>query len=344
MICFCLLGRTSFSDVRTQPICSSPSAMKVLICALLLVSFVHSKFLKPSDILMDIGENEESIAKIFEKVSTLNLLLKNFEQPIGIVQLLEGIFDFGNQTFVIFNFSNEEHYIEWIEHCKIFRSDSTMRTLYYERLYQKNHDPSNVKRQLDFFEDFEPDLKAKHDDSIDQQSPLASSSKKLQESFAEGLDRWFTFLESGFILFCSFDVLEVYLGCLLNRAGTFLFIIEKDSYGENYLEDLSSVLAKAWKGTANLKVFVLIFRGLFVFNPFALDEASQSYGMLEKFSDATANREIKDLNAYPMSVEIFESAYSVPKPTKFNGMLDSFFGPDVQVGRFIQQQMNVSSN
>jgi hypothetical protein len=319
--------------------------MKVFICVLFLSGLAYSKFLKPSEILIDIGENREKIVKIFGKVSTLNVLLKNYEQPEGIVKLLESIFPFGHQSFVVFNFAEEESYTEWLEHCKAFQNDSSIRTMYYERLYQKTHEPQKQKRNLNFFEDFEPDMGLLDEDSIDPQSPIASSPVRLQESFAEGLDRWFTFRHSGFILFSTFDALNVYLGCLLNRAGTFLIIVERDSYNvDSHLENVAELLKKAWKVSANLKLFVLISREVYILNPFMIDENSKSFGMLEKLPDSEVNRGCKGLNGYPMNVEIFTSAYSVPSEGNFTGKLDSFRGPDVEVARFIQQQMNTSSN
>lgn len=319
--------------------------MKLLICALFFSSFALSKFLKPSEILIDIGKNREEIVRIFAKVSTLNVLLKNYEQPEGIVQLLESIFQFGHQSFVIFNFAESESYEEWIEHCKVFRNDSSIRTIYYERFYQKTHEPQKQKRTLDFFEDFEPDMRFVHEDSIDPQSPIASSPVRLQEGFAEGLDKWFTYRHSGFILISTFEALDVYLGCLLNRAGTFLIVVEKNSYDDKkHLENVTELLKKAWKVSANLKLFVLISRDVYILNPFVIDENSKSFGMLEKLADVEVSRGCKDLNGYPMNVEIFTSAYSIPSEGNFTGRLDSFRGPDVEVARFIQQQMNVSSN
>lgn len=324
--------------------------MKAFICVLFFSSFALSKFLKSSEILIDIGENREKIVQIFEKISTLSVLLKNYEQPEGIVQLLENIFQFGHQSFVIFNFGEEKSFLEWLEHCKVFRNDSSIRTMYYERFYHKTHERQKQKRNLDFFEDFEPDMGLLVEDSIDPQSPIASSPVRLQESFAEGLDRWFTFRHAGFILFSTFHTLDVYLGCLLNRAGTFLIIIEKDSYDDKkHLENVAELLKKAWKVSENLKVFVLISREVYILNPFVIDENSESsFGMLEKLlenlPDEKVNRVCKDLNGYPMNVEIFTSAYSIPSSGNFTGKLDCFRGPDVEVAFFLQQQMNVTSN
>lgn len=317
--------------------------MKVFVCALLFTSFVHSKFMKSSDVLIDIGENGAKIVKIFEKVSTLNVLLKNFEQPEGIVQLLESIFDIGMQTFVIFNFGSEENYDDWIEHCATYRRESSWRIIYHERFYKKTHNSLSPKKDLHYFDDFEPNSSFFPENNFDPQSPAATSNDGLPESFAETLDKWYTFRTSGFIIFCPFEAFELFLGCLVNRSGTFLFIIEKDSEMGNQFEDVAGILKRAWMATTNLKLFVLIFEELYVVNPFEIDGKTKSFGVLEKLSDEGQKQDFKHLNKYPMYVELFESAYSIPNET-FSGKLKSFFGPDVEVARFIEEQMNVSSN
>lgn len=211
--------------------------------------------------------------------------------------------------------------------------------MYYERLYQKTHDSLKKRKSFDFFDDSESVV---DEDMVDQQSPLAAIPLKLHESFAESLDQWFSFKYAGFILFSSFESLDVYLGCLLNRAGTFLIIVETES-NEKHLDNVLVLLKKAWKFSENRKVFLLIAREVFVLNPFVIDANGEKFGILEKLPDGKVNRECENFNGYPMNVEIFTSAYSIPNGN-FTGKLDSFRGPDVEVARFIQQQMNVSSN
>lgn len=318
--------------------------MRVLIGALLLANLAQSKIVMSTDVLIDIGENRDRIVEIFDKVPTLSVLLKDFE-PDGLVELLKDIFGVESKTLAIFGFSKVDYYKDWTKHCKMFQNDSTTRFLYYERYYQKTHEVTNTKkRKLDFFEDFEPHVPLTTDDSIDPQSPLASTPVRLPESFAIGLDRWFAFRESGYVLLVRLDALELYLGCLLNRAGTFLFIVATGVDDEHHLDAISMSLRKAWRFSANLRIFILISREIYVLNPFVIDKHSGSFGMLEKLSDTNVARKLENLNAHPMSVEIFSSAYSIPNGTRFTGRLDSFIGPDVQVAQFIQQQMNVTSN
>lgn len=319
----------------------------VIVVGVVLTSanLVRSQFFTPSDILVDIGENREQIQKIFEKVSTINVLLKNYEQPEGIVQSLENIFKFGWQTFIIFNFSDEDDYQGFIKHCKMFDIDPAAKTLYYERVYQKGREISPVKRTLQFFEDFEPSEENFEEILADPQSPVATEKVALPESFSEALDRWYTYRLSGFVIVCPYDAFIVYIGCLVSRGGTYLFIIEKSSEKQNQLEDVTEDLKKAWKSTTNVKLFVLIFEELYIVNPFEIDENTRSFGILEKLSDGEmVERNLKNLNKYPMNVDIFYSAYSVPKSQNYSSELNSFYGPDVQAARFIEEQMNVSSN
>lgn len=316
----------------------------IAVGVILNANLARSQFFTPSDILVDIGENREQIQKIFEKVSTINVLLKNYEQPEGIVQSLENIFKFGWQTFIIFNFYDDDDYEGFIQHCKMFDSNPAARTLYYERYYQRSHEASPVKRNLQFFEDFEPSSGNFQEVSVDPQSPVATEKVILPESFSEALDRWYTHRRSGFVIVCPYDAFIVYIGCLVSRGGTYLFIIEKGSEKENQLDDVSDVLKKAWKATTNIKLFVLIFEELYIVNPFEIDENTKSYGVLEKLSDGgMVERDLKNLNKYPMNVDIFYSAYSIPKNENYSSKLSSYFGPDVQVARFIEEQMKVSS-
>jgi len=328
---------------------SRPRAMRLFIHALLLSSVAQCKFLKPPRAdQINIGDNRAKVVKIFEKVSTLNILVKNYKQPEGVATFVEDIFDIGLQTFVIFNFFDDEDYEEWLDQCINFRNTS-VRTQYHERFYRKTHDVDGKKTSLDAIEDFEFESTVKHETESDPQAAVSPTHIGLLESFADDLDRWFTYRRGGYIVICTFDWFDVYLGCLVNRGGTFLFIIDGQVDTEVNLTDVTVILKKAWKTTTNLKIFVLIFNEIYVLNPFGFDQKCESYGKLEQLSDdCEIEQEFKNLNGFPMNVEIFHSAYSIPSMNtstdEFNGKLDSFIGPDVKVARFVEKQLNVSSN
>jgi hypothetical protein len=313
--------------------------MSALVCVLIFSSFAHSEFLVAPDNGFNIGDNVGKIVKIFEKVSTLNVLLKkNCEQPEGIARWLENTFDFGLHTFVIFSFLHEHEHGKWMEHCRNF-ADFSIRTQYHERFYRKWHAPDSDDSRLNAFGDlFE--LEA-NEQTMDPQAHIPPSPKKLHEHFADDIDRWFTYRQSGFIVFSSFDEFEVLLGCLVNRGGTFLFVITQSS-STTTIDDVTALLKKSWKASTNMRLFVLIFDDIYFHNPFAFDESTRSFGAVE-ISDGDIQHEFKNLNSYSLNVEIFPSAYTIPK-REFDGKLESFVGPDINVAHFIEERLNVSSN
>ena len=326
---------------REKTFVSSRLTMRTFVCIFALLSFsVDCKFLKKSEVLTDITENRERIVKIFEEVSTLSVLLRNYEQPGYLMQLLEKTFEFGDKAFAIFNFSDEDKYENWIEHCESFFNETSIQMIYYERFYQKYHEPKSFMPAIDFFE--EKEVRMKEPEYFDKPNSNTSS-EILSEKFADGLDKWFMFRKSGFVLICPFDTFELYLGCLINRSGTFLFIIEKDSNMGTELNEIETILKKMWHRRSNLKIFVLIFKEFYVLNPFDVNKDTNTFGILEKFTEQKLKRSFKNLNGYPINVEMFDSAYSVARDENFTNKLDFFYGPDVEVAHFIKSQMNVSS-
>jgi hypothetical protein len=323
---------------------SSPlPAMRGFVCVLIFSSFAHSELLLVPDNGFDIGDNGEKIVKIFERVSTLNVLLKNYEQelPEGIERWLENIFDFGLHTFIIFSFVHERKHREWMELCRNF-ADFGIRTQYHERFYRKWHatDSENSRLNAGFGDYTLFELEA-NEETMDPQAHVPPSPTKLHESFADDIDRWLTLRQSGFIVFCTFDEFELYLGCLVNRGGTFLFVITQSS-PTTTIDDVTALLKRSWKASTNMRLFVLIFDDVYFHNPFAFDDNTRSFGAVE-ISDGEIQDEFRNLNAYSLNVEIFPSAYTIPK-REFDGKLDSFVGPDINVAHFIEERLNVSSN
>lgn len=311
------------------------------VIQILLPSFVFCKLQQQLDVLADIAQNHGKIANIFRQVSTLNILLKNYEQPEGMLHSLRNIFKFGEQSFVVFNFESEKSHGQWLKYCKKFKDEPKVRIAYYERLYKKLYEPLTVKLSLTSGEE-------KSEDFIDSQGSIPFQSDEgnysLPESVANSFDNWFSFRNAGFILICPYNVLDIYLGCVISRSGTYLFII--DSKEHPSLNELCNVLNSSWKSSTNSKLFVLFFNEIYILNPFKINEKTQTFGILEKLSsDKEIKRDFKNLNRYPMSVDLFESAYSIiSKKQNFSGRLESFRGPDVKVAEFIEEQMNVSSN
>lgn len=317
--------------------------MDVFTRVLLLSSFAHCseayKFMNLAENQIDFGRNRETISNIFKKVSTISVLSKSLEGH-DYVYSLQDIFTF-RQAFAVFDFTNDRYF----EHCKVFQSDLLNKISYYDRQYQKSHGPLESKYNLQYSEGSEP-VKTQIKEEI-VESDSQHSIDKLPESFYDNIGRWFKFEQSGYFIFCSFDVFELQLGCLVKRAGTYLFVIEKSSLLNYNLEDVSEVLKRAWKKTENLKIFVSCLDELYVMNPFKMNKTTKNFGVLEKLTEEGMSRNLKNLNDYPLRIEIFDSAYSIRRwgnSSEFPDELDLFYGPDVDAARFIEERMNASSN
>jgi hypothetical protein len=318
-----------FSDCQRSP----ARVMKAIICFLPLLAVASTMLHTESKLLIDIGDNHGKIREIFRPTNTISVLLRNFEMPENVIVSLDSIFGSGNKSFVVFNFASKHDHNEWIEMCRDYMSDPSMRVLYYERVFQQTHGKSEFPQTFHHFEDFMPE--------VDPQAPIVINDDTLHEQFAEGLDRWFKYISSGYILFSTLDEVELYIGCLYSRAGTFLFIIEEceeKNFTKNF-QHLESIFAKAWKLTHNLKFHILINQTVFCFYPF--EKSGTSYGVVDVFERLQSDEDLKQINGHPLNVEMFYSVFSVNKPDD-SYELENFSGPDADVGRLLGEQMNAT--
>lgn len=311
---------------------SSILAMSLLKWLELFVLFV-SRYCESSEDFL--AGNEQKIKFIFRQHSTLNILSFDHE---NLVTSLRDIFPLS--SFVMFGFSSQSEYMRWLENCQTFHNDTTLKIAYYERSYQKlfNNSSENVKAP-------KFNVVGRKFCEFPESSPLASD-----ESFADSLDRWFTFRLSAFVFVSRIDEFEWKLFCLVNRGGTFLIIIveQRKTSSENVHETVKLSMRMLWRNTPNLKIFILIGSEIYIFNPFKIDDHDKCNGILELCNENCTYYSHRTFNGYSMRVEVFESAYSVPRnwnaTDNTRRSLDYFYGPDINVGQFIQQQLNVSSN
>lgn len=288
--------------------------MKEIIC---ILSFVVALVCAKSD-LYDIGANHERVRNFFQECSTMNVLLRTFEQPESVINWLDGIFGAGNKSFVVFNIANQLNLEKFHEQCVIFQSDDSNRIAYLERALKKSY--GSIKG----YEMMEGELNLADD--------------KFKEQFAEFLDKWRTFRHEGFILFTSLENLERYIGCLGNRHGTFLFIIVSTVIDANYKQLVEKVMASAWKSFGNFKVSVLVNRLLFTYNPFKRVN-NHTYGSIKIFENLYTDSDLRHINLYPLRVEIFWSAFSL---THGGSDIKKFKGPDIDVTLMIARRLNSS--
>lgn len=284
------------------------------------VIFVFGQAIK-SDFI-DIGDNHEKIRKVFRESSIVNVLLKNYQQPEGVIKWLDGILGEGNASFVVFNIANSSYHEHFMKNCANFQSDISIRTAYHERVLKKVYSQT--------FYGFDSDL------SLQMENNTAPDEKKFEEKFATFLDDWRRFKHAGYIVFTSLENLDTYIGCLTNRYGSFLFVIDEKFKNENYMKQVEEIFRKAWEKVRSFKIFVLIDRRVLTFNPFKRND--NTYGKMRDFKDLYTDEELKKMNGYPLYVEIFWSVFSITPTSKF----ESFKGPDIDATKMIIERMNTT--
>lgn len=316
--------------------------MKALICVLFIfsISIVYAAFsikLKPF-IDIAIAENSRKIQKIFQRTSTITVLLKNYEQPEGMIKWLESILGgSGNKSFVVHSFPSDAGKRDWMKECGDYLSDPGYKIAYGERVYQLKYAPTGAKESKindDFETEFDP-----------QAAQRTTTSFQVLEKFAHGLDKWWKFHYAGYIIFSTFYGLDYYTGCLFNRGGTFLFIIhEPMEENENYLEVINSTFHKAWKMVGNIKLHILINRQILIFNPFERDDNGK-FGRIKLFDEENLFLEetLKSLNGYPMNIEMFWSVFSTSTDSFKSWDFRTYQGPDTDVAKMITQRLNATS-
>jgi hypothetical protein len=109
-------------------------------------------------------------------------------------------------------------------------------------------------------------------------------------------------------------------------------------------KNLTHMLNKTWTNNGALKVFISTYNTVYTYNPFHRN-GDESFGKLNSFVDYTfdsdGGRDMRQLNGYPMRLEIFTSSYSIPriKPPK---SLSDFHGPDVDVAIVTAEVLNAT--
>jgi len=316
--------------------------MKALICVVLILGMhiVYAAFSIKSKPFIDIGsaENSRKIQKIFQKTSTITVLLKNYEQPEGMIKWLESIFGGnGNKSFVVHSFSSDDAKRDWMKECGDYLSNPGNKIAYGERVYQLKYASTGTKAsQLE--EEFEPELDP-------QAAQSTTTSFQALEKFANKLDKWWKFHYAGYIIFSTFYGLDYYTGCLFNRGGTFLFIIhESIDEKENYLEVINSTFHKAWKMVGNIKLHILINKQIYIFNPFERNNDGK-FGKIKLFDveNLFSEESLKSLNGYPLNIEMFWSVFSISTDSFKTFNFNTYRGPDADVANMLTQRMNATS-
>lgn len=171
------------------------------------------------------------------------------------------------------------------------------------------------------------------------ESPISVGKFRQTKDFKDFIDIQ-KGLNCDYVIFTSSLFLNLVLKCLVNSLGRFLISLT-DNEKHFSDRDLIDLLNKTWTDSGALEVFLSIDDNVYSFDPFhrSLDGI---YGKLNLLSDLTTTKGLRNLNGYPLNVEMFDSALTsslVKKPKS----VDDFIGPDVSVANFIAKNLNATS-
>lgn len=152
--------------------------------------------------------------------------------------------------------------------------------------------------------------------------------------------------KNDFIIFTTLKAIESALKCIVHPVTRFLIIVTDVSTKSPSIteKNLTHMLNKTWTNNGALKVFISTYGTVYTYNPFHRN-VDGSFGKLNSFVDYTFNddggRDMRQLNGYPMRLEIFTSSYSIPRIKPPKGLSD-FYGPDVDVAKVAAKVLNAT--
>lgn len=153
--------------------------------------------------------------------------------------------------------------------------------------------------------------------------------------------------KNDFIIFTTFRAIESALKCIVHPLTRFLIIVTDVSAKSTSIteKNLTRMLNKTWTDNGALKVFISTLNSSIVhtFNPFHRN--IDGFGKLNSFENYTfdddGGRDMKQINGYPLHMELFTSTYSISKikpPKDFS----DFYGPDINVAKVTGKLWNAT--
>lgn len=153
---------------------------------------------------------------------------------------------------------------------------------------------------------------------------------------------WFRRSITGYILVISLNMLMNTMECIVEPLGVYLIIIDAPAT-ESVLDIMREHLLIGWAIKRSFQIYVMLLNETFTLHPFAQDPMrNDSYGVLMKFNQRPLNI-LKDLNGYPLRIEMFHSAFNFQRTDPQTGAV-RFEGTDAEVMRSLKAFMNFSGN
>ena len=110
------------------------------------------------------------------------------------------------------------------------------------------------------------------------------------------------------------------------------------------VSSIAHMLNRTWIDNGALKIFILLNDKVITFNPFHRN-GDRSFGKLDTYgvSFESSSTGFKNLNEYPLRVEMFVGPYTIAKMKGVMKNVDDFYGPDANVAKTVRDVLNASS-
>lgn len=182
-------------------------------------------------------------------------------------------------------------------------------------------------------------------DEISMEFYSHEEDSRMKRSIYNSLDlmkiqnQWKQSPKAGYIIETNWNNLRILMDCLINSLGTFLFIINDEKNTKDYHQYISDCYRIAWKNIGAYDIYILINNQIITYDPFLVTNGSDFQGSIVSFADRKNNL-FKNLNKYPLRIDIIESTYSVLKRNKSASKLTSYKGADIEIVNVLKNVMN----
>lgn len=152
-------------------------------------------------------------------------------------------------------------------------------------------------------------------------------------------NQWKQSPKAGYIIQTNWNNLRILMDCLINSLGTFLFIVNDENNNENYRKNISQNFRNAWRNIGAYDIYILIDNQIIAYDPFLANNRKAFHGSIISYADKKVDL-FKNLNMYPLRIEIIQSTYSVLKFNKSDSKLINYEGADIEIVNVLKNVMN----
>jgi len=147
---------------------------------------------------------------------------------------------------------------------------------------------------------------------------------------------------SDFLIFTPSKFIASILKCIVQPMSRYLIIVTTMPTSET--SSITHMLNRTWIDNGALKIFILLYDKVITFNPFHRN-GDGSFGKLNTFavSFESSQTGFKNLNGYPLRVELFPATYTMARVKGIGKSVDDFHGPDSDVAKTMKEVLNATS-